>query len=431
MRDVIVPVLFAIGIVLGQAAQVDGSAWVAVRPLVVAAVLGAACYLVAFVVTRTRGQAVAAIALYWRHIHRERIFSAEAVAAGSCGIAVILGLVGTIAFATSGPILAYAPASTVQAATAELPPIYLILLDGYPRRDMLNEYFGTDNSEFLAALDERGFDVYPDATSNQHFTALTLAINATPASGLGVSEVSRPAQYRALHELFNEGPVWDELRDAGYTIVTIPPTPDGPKPMTADVSLDEGHMTGFEVHLIESTALKPMFDFAGIDVINDQHRARIRAGFDALERAGGAGSFVWAHFFVPHRPVVFRADGSPRDAGAWEIDCTTAEFLPAFAEQVSFTSDRVLEAVDALPSGAPIVVFSDQGSREPPDADEWLRTLLVARTPDHPLLFGDDPQPLGWFPRLLNTHAEAKLPGLYGGHWRSHQLPMDIEPIEP
>ena len=37
------------------------------------------------------------------------------------------------------------------------PDIYYILVDGYPRSDFINQYFASDNSEFLQSLEARGF----------------------------------------------------------------------------------------------------------------------------------------------------------------------------------------------------------------------------------------------------------------------------------
>ncbi|MGZ6299333.1 MAG: hypothetical protein ACXWMN_02420, partial [Candidatus Limnocylindria bacterium] len=47
--------------------------------------------------------------------------------------------------------------------TATGPNIYIVLLDGYPRRDTLMNDMGIDNGPFEAALAARGFDVYDDA----------------------------------------------------------------------------------------------------------------------------------------------------------------------------------------------------------------------------------------------------------------------------
>ena len=456
--DMLAPVLLATGIVLGQAGQVDGSAWVVVRPLLLGGLLGAVVYGFAALVARTRPQAilgstivvallgglafvlvvismalVSVVVLYWRHIRGYGPLQLGVLATMATRATAIFALVGLGNFVLSGPVLSYPRLASVKASAAELPPIYLILLDGYPRHDMLDEHFAVDNGPFLDALADRNFDVYPDATSNYHFTGLALAtmFNATPAAALHIDETTKDEQFRALHRSFNGGSVWNVLREVGYSIATIPPTPDGVKLMTADMYLDQGQITGFEVHLVESTGLGALFDLAGFDLVNDQHRSRLDAAFEMIPEVAQSGRFVLAHLFLPHRPLVFHADGSARGEDACQVECTDAEFYPAFAEQLAYTNRRVIEVVDQLPSDAVVVIFSDHGSREVDDPLEWLRTLLVARTPDHPGLFGDEPQPLSWLPRLLNTYAGTDLPESDGGHWRSYELPMDMEPVHP
>jgi hypothetical protein len=52
----------------------------------------------------------------------------------------------------------------------DLPDIYFIVLDSYSRNDVLQNDFGFDNSEFLQALEERGFFIPKCALSNYEET---------------------------------------------------------------------------------------------------------------------------------------------------------------------------------------------------------------------------------------------------------------------
>lgn len=58
---------------------------------------------------------------------------------------------------------------------ADGPNIYVILLHGYPRRDVLERYLDFDNSEFEESLTALGFDVATDSRSNFSATWATLA----------------------------------------------------------------------------------------------------------------------------------------------------------------------------------------------------------------------------------------------------------------
>ena len=70
------------------------------------------------------------------------------------------------------------------------PDVYIILLDGYPRSDTLQEEFGFDNSHFLDEMELIGFEVAPLAHSNDNATILTLA------SMLNMRQISRHPRTR-------------------------------------------------------------------------------------------------------------------------------------------------------------------------------------------------------------------------------------------
>lgn len=84
-----------------------------------------------------------------------------------------------------------APATA--ASETDLPNIYLVLLDGYPRADKLASVFGIDGSEFISGLDDRGFVVASHSRSNHSSTRLTLAqmFDYTPDMGAsGSTEIT-------------------------------------------------------------------------------------------------------------------------------------------------------------------------------------------------------------------------------------------------
>ena len=52
-----------------------------------------------------------------------------------------------------------------------MPSVYVLLLDGYPRQDSLEDS-GYDNGPFVAALSDLGFEVHADARSDYPRTEL-------------------------------------------------------------------------------------------------------------------------------------------------------------------------------------------------------------------------------------------------------------------
>ena len=57
----------------------------------------------------------------------------------------------------------------------DLPDIYYIVLDGYGREDILDEYYKFDNSEVVDYLVSRSFIVPANAHSNYHRTVLSIS----------------------------------------------------------------------------------------------------------------------------------------------------------------------------------------------------------------------------------------------------------------
>ena len=57
----------------------------------------------------------------------------------------------------------------------ELPDIYYIIFDRYPRADSLKDFYDFDNSEFISYLETKGFYVASESNANYLKTAHSLA----------------------------------------------------------------------------------------------------------------------------------------------------------------------------------------------------------------------------------------------------------------
>ena len=93
-----------------------------------------------------------------------------------------------------------------------LPDVCYILLDGYARSDMMQQYFGYDNSDFIAFLEFNGFYVAGAAHANHNWTALFLAssLNMSYAQDLGLELT--PGRYPSPFV----GPIRNSLVRAQY-----------------------------------------------------------------------------------------------------------------------------------------------------------------------------------------------------------------------
>jgi len=170
------------------------------------------------------------------------------------------------------------------------PDIYVILLDGYPRADVLQYAFGIDNSPFTDALSARGFTVATASHSDYLWThvsvpsALNLAYVEQIPAMLDVIEGRAPRQ-PTLRTTIADNVAFEVARQHGMMTVAVASGFEEVAPRRADVYIDGGELNEFEISLLSST-------FAG-DVLNVRGRTRLRlgsaTGSDPVQsrRAGG------------------------------------------------------------------------------------------------------------------------------------------------
>ena len=278
--------------------------------------------------------------------------------------------------------LAIAPEGSPSSQTP--PDIYLFILDGYGRADILQEIFGFDNSPFLARLEALGFQVADQARSNYTQTGLSLAsmLNMTYLDALSPPIPPDSFDRTPLARLVR----WSELRSflegQGYTIVAMPSGYRLTELDNADVFQREplGAATTLERLAFETSALVTLQDLArstGRPALLPGYRAhRDRINFVAaqLKRVPSipGPKFVFAHLLIPHPPFVFDARGDPvaqrypftlMDGDAFPG--TQEEYVRGYRDQVIYVNQLMEELVSTIlqASARPpvIVIHGDHG----------------------------------------------------------------------
>ncbi|MCH8983300.1 MAG: hypothetical protein IH943_04255 [Acidobacteria bacterium] len=271
-------------------------------------------------------------------------------------------------------------------------PIYLILLDGYPRADNLDD-LGIDQSTFISDLIKRGFDVYPDAYSDYGWTYLTLTNMLT--DGYDGPDGYRDADLRAsLRQQWR-------LPDG---FVTVAP-PSGQSTIPGVRVLNPGGPTVFEEGLLRNS----LFAYlpGASTFVADGLRLQLDRSIETISTTDEPR--VFAHLLAPHTPFLYDASGNPQplppcwpNCNPFDLDLDALgmsldDWAAGMEGNISFLNDRVIEMIDATMDGHPdaaIVLFSDHGGRyDKPETAEWYETLLAARTPHHPMMFSGDPRP--------------------------------------
>jgi hypothetical protein len=453
------PVLFAIAFVMTLFADSTATVEVLPRPLIVAAALALAVQVVLSAVVRDRdlGAYLALIGLLVL-----AGFLPLALIVIAVPIAVVLSawvfrrvvpvipwrrgtelfnvmtagiLVATvITSATAGILTSPAGARADLGATVRPgPDVYLILLDGYPRADTLQDDFGFDNAPFLARMEGLGFEVADESRSNYNATILTLAsmlngrqLHEVPVLG-NPSKTNRLSQYRLLEQAINQGEMLDEFRALGYEVVTVPSPFSNVTLWSADRVLADGTVTEFEASVLQAGLLPAILSDAQRTLIAASLRDRVGSTLDrtvdlAAERTDRP-KFVLSHVMSPHTPVLFTADGSPLEGPAcfpqacgifdlgWGDDAVDAAMAGQVEHLNGIVEDAVEGIIEASESPPVIVVFSDHGHRQlESDGQEMVRSLLMASTPGQAGLIPGDATPVNILPRILNGYHDRSIP---------------------
>ncbi len=270
--------------------------------------------------------------------------------------------------------------SSVSISPNELPPdVYYIVLDGYPRADFINQHLDSSNLAFLESLEERGFYVAHCSQSNYSDTRFSLAstLNMTYLDG----DENKPEVVHSgavLDSMIHAGEVPANFADLGYTLITFESGYKWLRWELADhhLSLDKARdsqlsslgLNDFERLLLDTTAGKLLLDLPALlesnrlaEIIDNPraaHRERVMYSLGELPRfptAFPSPKFTYAHIIFPHPPFVVDENGAP-------LDNAPPDELAAYADQISYLNQRLLEIIDdVLENSDPAPVILLQG----------------------------------------------------------------------
>jgi hypothetical protein len=265
------------------------------------------------------------------------------------------------------------------------PDIYYIIVDGYGREDTLGEYYGFDNSEFIQYLENKGFYVAKESTSNYRKTILSLtsSLNMNYVQDLLPDLNPKSKDYTEMFALLRHNAVRELLAENGYRFVTVDNniktiitdaevflTPD-PLSMSERVTLDEAgyslDLSSFEGLFVETSLAKLWVDWqvrqGKSDVLNivaveapyNRHRNYILFGLNSIATTADldGDNFVFIHIVAPHPPFVFGPNGEqikhdrlftiadgPYSQGSKE------DYVRGYTGQVAFLNKQLMAAID-------------------------------------------------------------------------------------
>ena len=445
-----------LGIVVGERARAGVAATAVIAALVVpvdpAVLLGAVAF-----------AALAALAARSRTPARDRAWGiGDALCkAGTAGLSIVVVLELLSGGAVDRVMDDLANEGPWRPALADIPVdpravgIFVVVLDGYPRADILAEKTGMDNSGFLGDLTDLGFDVASRSRASYVLTRLTLAslLNMRHLADLPAvqSSLEDPTAFAsALRNALDHAAGPEILRSLGYEFVAVSPGYEPTALRRADRFVDAGAPNEFELVALTSAGFGRVLELLAPDLVDDLYRARLLETLDLIvaeaELTGGRPQFVVAHVPAPHPPFAFDEGGSPLSVNwiespisrfTYEYD--TSAKTAAFGDYVAWTNGAVLPVITRVVEVHPdavVIVMSDHG----PDIDvDWgaltaansrerVANLFAARVPGRPALFGDAPTTVNILPVLLNGLFDLGIP-LAGEHSVLQSLEEPFRPI--
>jgi hypothetical protein len=207
------------------------------------------------------------------------------------------------------------------------PDIYLIVLDGHGRADVLKDEFGFDNSQFINSLRDMGFYVASCSQSNYASTRYSL----TSLFQMDyIQIVDGKEKVPALRNtLFLQ-----TLRADGYTVITFENYASGHFDLDEDLrfsrnqlSLGEMDLSGglneFEKTMLNTSIARLFLDTEIIPGFNEDTLVRLEDYEHYLQTKYiltklpeipklKSPKFVFVHLLVPHIPQIFTPDGDFR-----------------------------------------------------------------------------------------------------------------------
>lgn len=325
-------------------------------------------------------------------------------------------------------------ASTLGLEAGEEPrDVYYLIFDRYAGEETLANLYDFENTAFLSALEDRGFQVTYDAIANYTQTAHSLAssLNMTYLDGLAATVGEGSDDWTPIYRSLEGSTVPRLFQEMGYSYEYAgswwTPTSDDP---TADGRHREGASDEFTRVLLDTTAIPAIGERVGLaepeefekfhfDLAHFQRDAVLDVAEDPDP------TFMFVHFLMPHTPYVMDEDGDYRP---W----TSAPITRAYVDQLQGTNLMILDLVDRLLAGPdetdPIVILQSDEGPHPPIHDvgedllwPWgeqndtelgrkLRILQAAYLPDAPAGTHLTVTPVNTFRVIFDSYYGGSLP---------------------
>lgn len=336
------------------------------------------------------------------------------------------------------------------------PDIYVIILDGYARQDVLEYLYNNDNLEFISQLEKLGFFVANESHSNYIQTSYSMAsfwnfdyLKPWNSSCDYAHYLLQPIQNNRVFQL---------LDDIGYITVSFESEVDYIEIRNSDKYLSNFlPLNKFESLLLVDSPIEPFsntFNWAIPIPSYKTHSQRIQYNLHTLKEIPTSipgPKIVYAHIVAPHPPFVFDSNGNAvqelQPYSLWDNSAYKGgleEYRNGYLEQLIFINVEIMDVVSNIlaKSETPpiILLMSDHGPASTFDWNLdaprciWERTsnfyaiLLPGYQSDE--IFYSSIAPVNTFRVIFNTYFGLSLPILedrsYMMSWQQPTMKIDI-----
>ena len=341
------------------------------------------------------------------------------------------------------------------------PNVYYIILDGYPRNDILEKHVSFDNSKFTNFLKQRGFHVAENSHSNYSLSSTSISSTMNMnyinflADELGEDSRSYDPLLGKDFGLYADNQVIKNFKLMGYKVAKI-----GSVPMYLhEIPLADTSLCYKSIHLMDNR----LFDTVGRTSMigylierwsEDLQRQIILCAFEELPKISSYYEepvFVWSHIMIPHFPLIFGANGEPITPGSSLLVMNNPEFTDSswnikqqFLQQLQFTNKKSIKLIDEIlekEEQSIIIIQSDHGSgfdtnlQDPTYADvvQKLSNLNAIYFPNekHREMLTDDRSNVNTFRTVFNTYFGSDYDMLEDRtHWNiSYKKPFWLKDV--
>jgi hypothetical protein len=331
------------------------------------------------------------------------------------------------------------------------PDIYYIVLDAYGRSDVINDYYGVDNSAFLQSLREKGFYVADRAHTNYIQTVFSIPaaldmefIKPNPPEVTGQEYFTQLVANNKISHILDACGYQTIALETGFYFTDHP---------IVDLYLSAGSgLTEFEDLLLSGTPiglLAYQLRWTKQGQSYQAHRERVLFAFEKLANLANrrGPKFIFAHILSPHPPFVFDAQGeeiepnrsySIKDGDDYQG--SHVEYRQGYAGQVEFVNEMLQKTIDEILAKSPnppiIIIQGDHGPGGHLDWHAPSDTCLAERTAIlnayympglSPGLLYPEITPVNSFRVILKHYFDADLDLLPDRtFFTSHRLPRQV-----